>query len=331
LGTGGAAPEEFPITRAIRVFSADTEVHYGCLIDSPRAAAAFIVTLVPGKVTQMKCALHLFPRETLEDVGIAPLTSMFQHNALGPARVDDFRPSVHDSDVLLIENGAGEQLWRPLANPAALQMSAFADVAPRGFGLVQSQTQFDAFQDAEAAYHRRPTAWVRPVGDWGRGSVMLLEIPTENEFADNIVAFWRPEQPLQPGAHRFEYELSWLAPGLEALDQQDFALLPVRSASGVEPNTTQGRLFVLDYATTTGADLANMPEMVLNAGEGAKIDGAVVYAVADQPGLVRVSFVMTPEPDTHVAELRLQLHDQAGQAAAPVWLYRWTRRSDGQV
>lgn len=331
LGTGGPLPEEFPVTRAIRVFSADAQVHFGCLIDSPRASAALIAILTPGAVTRMACALHLFPRETLPDAGIAPLTSMFQHNALGPARIDDFRPNVHDSDVLVIDNGAGERLWRPLTNPASLQMSAFADAGPLGFGLMQSKTDFADFQDAEGSYQRRPSAWVAPRGDWGRGAVMLLEIPTEDEFADNIVAFWRPEAPLAPGDHRFEYDLTWHPPGPDALEGAPAMLRPVRAGSGIEPNAREGRLFVLDFFATPGHRLDALPEMRLSSGTGARIEGTAVYAVADRPGLIRVSFVLIPEAETNSAELRLQIHDQGGMTLAPVWLYRWTRRADGNV
>lgn len=331
LGTGGPVPEEFPVTREIHVFSADDGLHFGCLIDSPRASAALIATLSPGSVTRMRCALHLFPRERLDDAGIAPLTSMFQHNASGPARIDDFRPAVHDSDVLVIDNGAGERLWRPLANPAALQMSAFGDEGPRGFGLVQVPTEFEAFRDAEGAYHRRPSAWVRPRGDWGRGAVMLLEIPTENEFSDNIVAFWRPEAPLEPGEHLFEYDLDWLAPGLTTLPEPEFAFVPVRSASGIEPNLATGRLFVLDFdASQLGSEDA-LPLPEIGAVPGAEISGLALYPVQGARDKLRVSFVLTPEAGTDVAELRLTLRHRDGGLAAPVWLYRWTRAAGGGV
>ena len=331
LGTGGPAPEEFPVTREIHVFEADTRVTLGCLIDSPRAAAALIATLTPGATTRMSCALHLFPREVLADAGIAPLTSMFQHNALGPARIDDFRPAVHDSDVLVIDNGGGERLWRPLANPARVQMSSFLDAHPRGFGLLQSPAGFEAFHDAEAAYHRRPSAWVRPSGDWGKGAVMLLEIPTRDEFADNIVAFWRPEAPLGPGAHRFDYELDWLPPGAGALPVAAYPLAPVRAASGVEPNAREGRLFVLDFAQReTVAIGAIRPEIVATG--GVRIEGVAVYPLRGVAAdTLRLSFVLTPEAGAESAELRVSLPGERGQALAPVWLYRWTRAEGGGV
>lgn len=328
LGTGAAAPEEFPVTEEIHVFAAGESVQFGCLVDCLRASAALIATLTPGRVTQMQCSLHLFPRETLQDVGIAPLTSMFQHSALGPARIDDFRPSVHDSDVLVVDNGAGERLWRPLANPAQVQMSAFQDHAPRGFGLLQGPTDFAAYRDAEAQYHRRPSAWVRPRGDWGRGAVMLLEIPTDNEFADNIVAFWRPDAPLGPGAHRFDYDLDWLPPGPEALPDAGYPLRVTNMASGVEPNSGTARLFVLDLAGVLDADT----QPAIEGGPGVSITGVALYPLPDDgPARHRLSFLLTPDEGTDSAELRLRLSGRDGNPLAPLWLYRWTRRRDGGV
>lgn len=331
LGTGGPVPEEFPLTQEIAVFDANESLHLGCLFDSPRAAGALIARLDPGRTTRMRCTLHLFPRETLADVGIAPLTSMFQHNAMGPARIDDFRPAVHDSVALIIDNGAGERVWRPLANPSALQMSAFGDDNPRGFGLLQSPASFSAFRDAEAAYHRRPSAWVHPLEGWGAGAVMLLEIPTENEYADNIVAFWRPAVPLGIGEHVFRYDLDWLPPGPEALPEQTEPLVPVYSASGIEPNTGTARLFVIDYKPQSGQLPVDLPLAGLPQPAGATLSGLAVYPLPEEPATLRVSFLLEPDDGTDVAELRLHLYDAAGQSVAPVWLYRWTRARGGGV
>lgn len=331
LNTGGPGPEEFPVTEAISVFQAGDSLHLGCLIDSPRAAAALIARLHPGAVTRMECSLHLFPRERLADAGIAPLTSMFQHSAMGPARIDDFRPAVHDSDVLVIDNGAGERLWRPLANPATLQMSGFADRSPRGFGLLQSPTDFSAFRDAEARYHRRPSAWVRPQGDWGAGAVMLLEIPTMDEFADNIVAFWRPEAPLDPGEHRFDYDLDWLAPGAAHLPPDDLPLHPVAMASGVDPNTRTARLFVLDFAGAPGTPLPANLSADLAPAPGVRLHGQALYTLPEAPDTLRFSVLLTPDDGTDAAELRLTLRHPSGRPASPVWLHRWTRAAGGGV
>jgi len=337
LGTGGPAPEEFPVIREIEVF--DTQggiLHFGCLIDSPRAAAAFIVSLRPGGAenpeTVMRCDLHLFVREAVSDIGIAPLTSMFQHNDMGPARIDDFRPAVHDSAVLVMDNGAGERLWRPLANPDTVQMSAFQDNGPRRFGLLQTPDNFAAFRDAEGAYHRRPSALVEPVGDWGAGAVQLLEIPTPNEYADNIVAFWRPAAPLEPGVeHHFAYNLRWTPAGLAAMPApKDSPLVPVHSASGVNPQNPASRMFVIDYAAASDGVLPELADLGLFIAqpEGAEISGQVLYRIDGARPKLRASFVLIPSETANQAELRVQLRHE-GRDMAPVWVYRWGRLADG--
>lgn len=329
LGTGGPAPEEFPrFTRIVVFRAANDGLRFGCLIDSPRASAALIATLHPGARTVLDCALHLCPRVALTDAGIAPLTSMFQHNDMGPARIDDFRPAVHDSDALVIDNGGGERVWRPLANPASVQMSAFADTDPRGFGLVQTPTGFARFRDQEGAYHRRPSAWVTPQGDWGAGAVMLLEIPTANEFADNIVAFWRPERVLEPGTHRFDYRLAFTVPGFRPLPPRPEPLLPARSASGIEPNAGNARLFVVDYSATGPVpDMTDARPEIGGAAPGV-VSGETLYPLAEG---WRASFIFTPRSGQTVAELRLRLRARDGTPLAPVWLHRWTRTTDGGV
>lgn len=331
LGTGGAAPEEFPRFTQIVVFSADESLHFGCLIDSPSASAALMARLHPGTRTTLDCTLHMFPRVPIADAGIAPLTSMFQHSDMGPARIDDFRPAVHDSDALVIDNHAGERLWRPLANPARVQMSAFEDNTPRGFGLVQTPTEFARFRDQEGAYHRRPSAWVAPKGDWGAGAVMLLEIPTENEFADNIVAFWRPDRVLDPGAHRFDYRLEVTRPGLAPLPPRPEPLWPARNATGIEPNSGDGRLFVIDYSARSPLPAMDGATLDISDPAQGRIAGKALYPLSEGRATWRASFIFTPAPEQQVAELRLRLRAADGTPLASVWLHRWTRTAQGGI
>ncbi len=45
-----------------------------------------------------------------------------------------------------------------------------------------------------------------PKGEWGKGSVELVEIPTNDETNDNIVAYWTPDQLPEPGKEmNFKY------------------------------------------------------------------------------------------------------------------------------
>ena len=165
----------------------------------------------PAGLTQdVECAL--FFRKAVERLGVAPLTSMFWYGEDAPPAVRDWRPEIHVSDGLAIWTGAGERIWRPLIDPPRVVTNTFADQGPRGFGLVQRDRAFDHYQDDGAFYDRRPSAWVEPVGNWGPGSVQLVEIPTDDETNDNIVAFWTPAAPVKAGdALAFHYRLSWTA------------------------------------------------------------------------------------------------------------------------
>ena len=87
------------------------------------------------------------------------------NNTMDDSPSADHRAAVHNSEGLQIQTGQGEMLWRPLTNPDNLQISAFMDESPQGFGLIQRQRQFSAYQDLEALYQRRPSIWVKPMNN----------------------------------------------------------------------------------------------------------------------------------------------------------------------
>ena len=125
-------------------------------------------------------------------------------------KFDDHRPEVHDSDGLLVLNGNGEWLWRPLDNSKYLRISAFVDENPKGFGLLQRDRDPAHYLDFEANYEQRPSAWVEPVGDWGKGWIELVEIPSQQEIHDNVVAYWVPKEKAVPQKElHYRYRLYW--------------------------------------------------------------------------------------------------------------------------
>ncbi|MGY6634833.1 MAG: glucan biosynthesis protein [Alkalilacustris sp.] len=320
-----AGAEEFPVFTAFHAAAEDTADGPGAriraLMESPSVTGAFSFLVRPGAPTVMTVEASLFPRRPLDTAGIAPLTSMFWFGPMRRGVADDYRPMVHDSDALVILNGAGERLWRPLANPAAVQVSGFADDGPRGFGLVQSRTAFDDFDDPEAAYHRRPSVWVEPLDDWGPGAVVLVEIPTADEFMDNIVAFWRPDAPLAADTrHDLRYRLHWgdiPAPRTPAT--------VVAGASGRHIKDPEALTFLVDFdAVPEGA----RPDLQIAGAEAYGLAMFPVPEARDGAGVTRVSFHLTPGA-AEVAELRLTLRDAAGRALSDTWLYRWTRARGG--
>lgn len=321
LGTGEPTPEEFPIFTRLRLSrQLGDAARIDALIESPSLTGAATLRTTPGEPTSTKVEMTIFPRTTLSNVGIAPLTSMYLKGPLRSSVSDDFRPAVHDSDVLKILNGAGETLIRPLSNPSSLQSSGFEDAALRGFGLLQTSRSFADFQDPEASYHRRPSAWVEPTEDWGKGRVVLVEIPTENEFMDNIVAFWRPEHPLEAGGeYRFAYRILW---GRTPAPDGPFDLQVAQTRSG-EVHDQPGQLqYVVDFSGARPDDVV----LDLTASAGT-LSGAAAYPL-EARGHLRVGFRFAPG-DTDVAELRLVLRERNGRALSEVWVHRWTLSRDG--
>lgn len=201
LDTGLPQGEEFPsfVEYWLQRPSpqASQMVIYG-LLDGPRVTGAYQFTVYPGEQLLVHVKATLFARSDIPLLGVAPLTSMFFYGENTPRPRGEWRAQVHDSDGLLIhDGGSGEWLWRPLINPRYLEMDYFNTENVRGFGLLQRDTQFADYQDLGAHYQQRPSAWVDPEGNWGKGKVVLVQLPTDMETNDNIVAFWTPEVPLK--------------------------------------------------------------------------------------------------------------------------------------
>jgi glucans biosynthesis protein len=195
IDTGLPSGEEFPsftefwLERPPRDATSVTTL---ALLDSPRVTGAyqFVTRVTPKMVIDVKATL--FERKRVTELGIAPLTSMFFYGEERGRPAGHWRPEVHDSDGLLIHSANGEWLWRPLVNPDRLLLNLFQVDGVRGFGLLQRDRAFSAYEDLHARYELRPSAWITPLGDWGKGQVKLVQIPTSNEYNDNIVAYWLP-------------------------------------------------------------------------------------------------------------------------------------------
>jgi len=284
------------------------------LLESESTTGAYRFTVQPGVETTTDVDLTLFPRTEIRVAGIAPLTSMFLFDETNRGRLDDYRPEVHDSDGLQIAAASGEQVFRPLANPIKLQVSTFTTQQPKGFGLVQRSRQQIDFQDFDAQYERRPSAWVEPQGEWGPGSLELVEIPSGRESNDNIVAFWRPSQPLTPGrpAH-FAYRVIWSAEPASAKSLGK----TVASRSGASLDGKR-RVFLLDFVGA--GEKVDGLRLDLNASAG-RVSGATLMSNSALHGL-RASFEIDPR-DAELIELRLRIM-RGDRPVTETWLYRWT-------
>ena len=321
LKTADPAGEEFPDFTAFWLETPEPgakTVVLHALLDSPSCSGAYRFSITHGPVLRMDVEAELFARVDMGNVGIAPLTSMFMFDDTIRDRFSDFRPAVHDSDGLLIHNGAGEAIWRPLANPLNLQISAFADDNPKGFGLMQRARNFSDFADLEALYHRRPALWVTPGEGWGQGAVTLVEIPTDREIYDNIVAFWRPAKPIPAGgSHKMSYRLDW---GADPAPTQDLPVRVLNTAMGDRPEG--GTIVAIDFANGPNVpeDLSKI-DIILRGNAGEVSSGLVQRN--PETGGPRLAFTFHPG-DAELIEFRAQLR-HSGSALSEVWLYRWTK------
>lgn len=307
--------EEFPLFRRFWIErpsakAASIVVH--ALLDSKSVSGAYRFGIYPGRPTTMEVKAALFPRKRLKHAGIAPLTSMFLHGPHDPSAIDDYRPAVHNSEVLAMTRGNGELLVRPLLNPRELQIGAFVDENPKGFGLMQRNRNFAHFQDLGARFGARPSAWVAPAGDWGKGHVKLVEIPSDSETNDNIISYWQPEAELEPGrAHEFAYRLSWP----NHYPRADVAARVIRSARSRRLSDRQPQMSIDWETRLRAADLT----LEASATPGALSEAFLVDN--EQAGGVRAFLAFDPGGEGLV-ELRAQLK-HGGKPFGETWLFRW--------
>ncbi|TVR65250.1 MAG: glucans biosynthesis protein, partial [Gemmatimonadales bacterium] len=370
VDTTGEREEEFPDFREfwlVRPQPGDRTLTFWGLLDGPSLTGAYRFRLAPhghrdldglgnAEVSVVEVEAHLFARRDVARLGVAPLTSMFLFDENRGRDFDDVRPRVHDSDGLLMLTRSGEWIWRPLSNGPGLRVSSLRDVDPRGFGLLQRERRFDRYLDLEARYHDRPSLWVEPLDEgWGGGGVELVEIPTDSEFLDNVVAYWAPDEPFRAGEERsyryrlvsFDHRLPEpiLGPLVEELEAEVRPGRVIRYRHGwdtlpgeADPPPRSRRRFVVDFeapqgpggqggatgstsvtppAATTPA--GTLPEIRLQASAG-QVEGARVEPLPERSGGWRVTFAL--DPGESPADMRLFL-TRDGLPITETWSYLW--------
>ena len=287
-------------------------------------ACRFVMTR--GEGVTMDIDQMLIPRRPITRFGLAPLTSMFWFSeTVKPAAVD-WRPEVHDSDGLALWTGRGEHIWRPLGNPPGVAASAFADENPKGFGLLQRDRVFDHYQDG-VLYDRRPSLWVEPKAGWGKGTVQLIELPTDDEIHDNIIAAWVPDRPAAPGeAIELGYRLYWQAD--EPHPSELARCVATRLGKGGQPGQPRPlgvRKFVVEFL---GGPLASLsygvkPDMALHASRGHFTDYRIMEAVPDGvAGHWRAEFDLADTVGADPVELRLVLM-VGDKPVSETWMFQY--------
>jgi glucans biosynthesis protein len=338
INCGGDGPEEFPIFTDWwlgKPQPGDNDLRLFALLDSVSCTGAYEFLIRPGETTVADIEAVLYVREPakilaansnqppIKTLGLAPLTSMFWFGKNTERRPDDYRTEVHDSDGLLVHMGNDEMFWRPLDNPPSLRHQIFHAPNIRGFGLMQRERNFAAYQDSFNLYHLVPSVWVEPHGNWGDGDLHLVELTTDFEGLDNIVAFWDPKNkpaPLQP--YRFGYTLYWTQEAdLKISDNK-----VVSTRIGPDAHFPGAWQFVIDF---DGPKLDAIPETTpLVAIANCSTNAAIVdNLVMRNPylGTWRVILKMKPKPgNTAPVDLRCTLQNGTN-AVAETWVYQWSR------
>jgi len=321
IRTADPRGEEFP---AFRIFwiekpaLGDNTLVIHALLDSQSVTGAYRFTLRPGEATIVDTELTLFPRVELDHIGIAGLAGASLYTPLDRRRTDDIRPAVAEMNGLQMLTGKDEWLWRPLSNRNNLQLSSFVDANPKGFGFLMRNRDSSAYQDDEQHWERRPSLWIEPLGEWGEGSVQLVEIPSESEVNQNIMAYWRPKQLLTAAKEiGFAYRQFWC---WEPPARPPMAY--VSDARGGRAPAPKLRRFVVVFSGEVLGDPARVATLkaALTTSPGAATN--IHTYNNEQTKTCRVVFDVDPGGETF-CELRLVL--QSGDdPISETWLYRWT-------
>jgi glucans biosynthesis protein len=327
IDTGMQQPEEFPDFVAFYLEQPakdSTLLTVYALLDSPSVAGAYRFIIDVANTLVMDIDAALYPRREIERLGIAPCTSMFLVGENDHRVDDDWRPQIHDSDGLQMNTGTGEWIWRPLVNPSVVRVNTYVDENPRGFGLMQRERRFSQYQDDGVFYNRRPDCWVQPKAPWGKGGVMLVEIPTIDETMDNIVAFWNPADKAEPGReYLYGYRLYWTRhnPFKSHLAQVHATRDGIGGVVGRKRTYFSWR-FVVDFL---GGDLPMLGP-----------DANVVPVIGTSRGRVEITsarpllpikgwramFDLVPDDSEQPIDLRLYL-SLDGQALTETWMYEY--------
>ena len=182
----------------------------------------------------------------------------------------------------------------------------------------------DHYQDFEAFYELRPSVWVEPLENWGKGIIQLVEIPSQQEIHDNIVAFFVPERKIKEGhEYQFSYRLhwAWQVPIQNGLFKVASTYTGVGGVSGMLENDK--RKFVIDFVD---GPLKNADELIKN--------GELTAEISASKGVIKGQHLMINpitkaprvyldfQPDRDVSELRVVLKYK-GKVVSEVWSYQW--------
>jgi glucans biosynthesis protein len=345
-------PEEFPIFSTFYLQRPEKEgisMTAWALLEGESVTGAYQFTIMPGPSTVLDVQAEITLRRPVQQLGIAPFSSMFWFGESTHPKPFDFRPEVHDSDGLLMELASGARHYRPLEHThGEFRHCVFSMEKPRSWSLLQRDRNFTSYQDTEAHYHDRPSVRVEPVEGFDTGKLHLIEMPTPDETGDNVVLVWEPQPALTPGkAANFHYRLRWMR------DWPGTGLFTVRDTRvGTPVQKPNQLLFAIDFAKPLAPEekkgdpkwddikgwkpvvTINQKEVkLIHAGLGdmsmANVDalplGLGRSETIHMPQVLRAFFVLEPPAGMNDIDMTCELHNADGTVVSERWVYLWKK------
>lgn len=196
IDTGLPQGEQFPMFTKfwlVRPDPADHHMTIYALLDGQSLTGAYEFVVRPdGERVSVHVTASLFPRTRIARVGLAPLSTMYFYGQIGQRPAGQWRPGVFESDGLLMHLGEGNWVYRSLRNPSELRINQFDADGIRGFGFMQRQKRFCYFEDVLARYEKRPSLWITTEAGFGKGKIVLVQIPTNSDLHENQIVFFQP-------------------------------------------------------------------------------------------------------------------------------------------
>ena len=319
------------------------------LLEGESVAGAYQFTVTPGVETVMEIEAEITLRRPVQQLGIAPFSSMFWFGESTHPRPYDFRPEVHDSDGVLMELESGNRHYRPLEHSKdQFRHCVFTLENPRSWSLVQRDRNFASYEDPEARYHERPSVRVEPIEGFSHGKLHLIEMPTDDETEDNVILLWEPTKELEIGkAHTFRYRLRWMR---DPAPNGQFTVRATRCGHPVQlPNQI---LMAIDFAKPLRPESKSgdpkwdditgwKPAVAINQ-NGVKLIHAGISDISmphvddipaglgrgpllHMPQVLRAFFVLEPPPGMNDIDMTCELQDASGKAVSERWVYLWRK------
>ena len=319
------------------------------LLGGPSISGAYQFKVTPGPETVMDIDAEITLRKPVQQLGLAPFSTMFWFGESTYPKPLDFRPEVHDSDGLLMELGSGNLHYRPLeTTKGQFRHCVFTMEKPRSWALLQRDRSFSSYQDPEALYHNRPSVKVEPVEGLDCGKLHLIEMPTKDETDDNVILLWEPVPALEIGKpYHFHYRLRWMrdpAPsGIFSVratrygtpvQKPDQVLMAIDFAKPLTPQLKVGdpkwddisklkpvvtinqQSVKLIHVGLSDLSMPNVDDLPAGLGRSDKLH---------MPQVLRAFFVCEPPRDLADMDMTCELQDETGKCVSERWVYLWKK------